>query len=72
MEVKQVIKTIIEDKKCPIHGGHPIVGTARKEIQITACCRAFHDICSEQVQSILLGIDGADQWQVAYAGLLQG
>jgi hypothetical protein len=72
MEVKQVIKSIIEDKKCPVHGGHPIIGTSRKEIQITTCCRAFHDMCSEQVQSILTGIDRADNWHVGYARLLQG
>jgi hypothetical protein len=64
MEVKQVIKTIIEDKECPVHGLHPAIGTIRKEIKIITCCRAFHKMCSQQVQSILIGIDGAETWHV--------
>jgi transcription elongation factor Elf1 len=65
VKVKQVIKIIIEQKECPVHGIHPTVDTSTKEIKIHACCNAFNLACTEQVNSILTGIDVSNHWKVA-------
>ena len=65
VKVKQVIKIIIEQKKCPVHGIHPTVDASTKEIKIHACCDAFHIACNEQTNSILTGIDVSHYWKVA-------
>jgi hypothetical protein len=65
MKVRQVIKIIIEQKKCPVHDTRPIVDTATHEITISACCKAFHLACTEHANSILNGIDVSDYWKVA-------
>jgi len=65
MKVGEVIKTIIGEKTCPLHGVHPVIDTTTSEIKIHTCCSAFHEACAEQVNSILTGIDVSSYWSVA-------
>lgn len=65
VKVRQVIKTIIEQKRCPQHGERPAVDTSAREIRVRACCAAFHGDCSQHINSLLTAIDVSSYWKVA-------
>jgi hypothetical protein len=65
MGVREIVKIIIEKKKCPVHAVGPTVGIRTREIAISACCRAFHEVCTEHASSILSAIDVSDFWKIA-------
>lgn len=65
VQVKQVIKTIIEQKRCPQHGERPAVDTSAREIRVHACCTAFHIACAGHINSLLTAIDVSSYWKVA-------
>jgi hypothetical protein len=65
MNIRKIIKIIIESKKCPVHSRNPTVDSTHTEIRITACCKTFHVECVEQVGAILTGIDTTRYWKVA-------
>lgn len=65
MRVREVVKIIIEKKKCPVHAVGPTVDVRTREIAISACCKTFRIACTEHATSILSVIDVADFWKVA-------
>ena len=65
VKVRQVIKTIIEQKRCPQHGERPAVDTSAREIRIHACCPTFHVACVSHINSVLTAIDVSSYWKVA-------
>lgn len=65
MRVREVVKIIIEKKKCPVHAIGPTVDARTREISITACCKAFQIACTGHANSILSVIDVSDCWKVA-------
>jgi bifunctional pyridoxal-dependent enzyme with beta-cystathionase and maltose regulon repressor activities len=65
MKVREVVKIIIEKKKCPVHAVGPTVDARTREISVTACCKAFQIACTEHANTILSVIDVSDFWKVA-------
>jgi hypothetical protein len=65
MESSDAIKSIIEDKLCPIHDLHPVVDTAGNELHITCCCTNFHTECTEEIEGLFMLNPVFPYWVIA-------
>lgn len=50
MESAAIIKSVLEEKLCPIHDVHPVVEVIGDKVNIMCCCDYFYRYCTIEAE----------------------
>ena len=57
MQSADTIKSVLEEKVCPVHDVHPNIDITGNEIEIACCCKYFYRYCIIEAEYMLSKIN---------------